>query len=297
MHIAKRIFNKVLRIIEGPPVRDRMVVKVVDASKRTRSAPCFMIGVYRSGTTLLRYILDSHSKIAVPPETNFLHSVADIWHSEWIRKGLQGVGVDEAGLIVRLREFASSILDDYAVAKGKTRWIDKTPSYIDILDFIDLLFGKECRYIMLYRHGLDVANSIATMHERDVLAGPAKRYADEYRQSPRLAFAHYWVDQCEEMLAFESAHSSQCYRIYYERYATEPEKYLPPLFDFLGEPWEPEVLNFNKKQHDFGLQDSRILETRGFKPSMGNYSKWDANEIGSAKEVTADTMIKLGYEI
>lgn len=31
----------------------------------------FLIGVYRSGTTLLRYILDSHSKIAVPPETNY----------------------------------------------------------------------------------------------------------------------------------------------------------------------------------------------------------------------------------
>ena len=76
--------------------------------------------------------------------------------------------------------------------KGNARWIDKTPSYVDILDFIDLLFGKECRYIMLYRYGLDVANSMATAYEREGLAGLAKRYADEYRQSPRLAFAHYW---------------------------------------------------------------------------------------------------------
>lgn len=297
MSLAKRIFNKILRIIEGPPVRDRVVVKVVDTSKRSRSVPCFLIGVYRSGTTLLRYILDSHSMIAVPPETNFLHSAADIWHSEWIRKGLQGVGVDEAGLIERLRDFASSILDDYAVAKGKARWIDKTPSYVDILDFIDLLFGKECRYIMLYRHGLDVANSIATMHERDVLAGPAKRYVDEYKQSPRLAFAHYWVDQCEKMLAFEDARQDQCFRIHYEQFARNPEAYIPPLFEFLGEEWEPGVLNFNKKQHDFGLQDSKILETNRFKPNIGTYNCWSVEEIAAAKEITADTMMKLGYEI
>jgi len=69
------------------------------------------------------------------------------------------------------------------------------------------------------------------------------------------------------------------------------------LFNFLGESWEPEVLNFNKKQHDFGLQDHKILETGGFKPSMGNYRNWDEEEIIAAKEVTADTMIKLGYEI
>jgi hypothetical protein len=72
---------------------------------------------------------------------------------------------------------------------------------------------------------------------------------------------------------------------------------LSPLFDFLGEPWEPEVLNFNKKQHDFGLQDDKILEAGGFKPSTGNYREWNEEEIAAAKEVTADTMIKLGYEI
>ena len=297
MHIAKRIFNKILRIIEGPPVRDRLLVKVVDTSQRRHSEPCFMIGVYRSGTTLLRYILDSHSNIAVPPETNFLHSIADIWGSDWIKKGFQGVGVDEAGLAERLRDFAWNILDDYAAAKGKTRWIDKTPSYIDVLDFIDLLFGKECRYIMLYRHGLDVANSIATMHERDVLAGPAKRYADEYKQSPRLAFAHYWVDQCKKMLSFEEARRDQCFRIHYEQFAQDPEAYIQPLFEFLGEEWEPEVLNFNKKQHDFGLQDHKILETNRFKPNIGTYDCWSTEEIAVAKEITADTMIKLGYEV
>jgi hypothetical protein len=297
MNLARRILNKINTIIHGPPVRDRIVVKVVDSSKRRSLEPGFLIGVYRSGTTLLRYILDSHSKIAVPPETNFLHSLEDLWRSEWVKNGVRGAGIDENALIERLREFAAGILDDYATAKGKSRWIDKTPAYTDILDFLDAMFGGECRYIMLYRHGLDVANSLAIMYEKQVLGGPAKEYADAHSDPPRLTFARYWAEQCEKMMAFEEAHPSQCFRIYYEQYATDPERYLPHLFDFLGEPWEPEVLNFNKKQHDFGLQDDKILETMGFKPSMGKYREWNEEEIAAAKEITADTMIKLGYEI
>ena len=297
MNLPRRVLNRINTIIHGPPVRDRIVVKVVDTANRVSSQPGFLIATYRSGTTLLRYVLDSHSNIAVPPETNFLHPLADVWRSEWVKNGLQGAGVYESSLVDRFREFSSGILDDYATAKGKSRWIDKTPAYVDILDFLDALFGEQCRYIMLYRHGLDVANSLARGYELNVLAGPAKQYADAHNSPPRLTFARYWAEQCEKMLAFEASHPEQCFRIYYEQFARDPEGYIPPLFKFLGEEWEPEVLNFNSKQHDFGLQDNKILETKGFNPSIGNYREWNEEEIAAAKEIAGETMRKLGYEI
>lgn len=300
MNLAKRIINKIVRIVEGPPVRDRIVVRVADASNRRSSEPCFLIGVYRSGSTLLRYILDSHSNIAVPPETNFLYQLAEIWRSEWVKKGLLGIGVDEDVLRIRLRDFVAGIFEDYAMVKGKSRWIDKTPAYIDILDFLDFLIGEQCRYIMLYRHGLDVANSLANAYEKQVLGGPVKQYADAFNQSlrsPRFTYARYWAEQCEKMLTFEETHPTQCYRIYYEQCATEPERYLPPLFEFLGEPWDSEVLNFSRKQHDFGLQDSKILETKRFKPRIGTYHSWTEEEIAATKEIAGDTIRRLGYEI
>ena len=128
---------------------------------------------------------------------------------------------------------------------------------------------------MLYRHGLDVANSLAGMYEKNVLGGPAKIYADNMTGSTRVIFAKYWAEQCEKMLRFEEAHSRQCHRIHYEEYASDPEKYLPPLFDFLEEPWEPDVLDFSKKQHDFGLQDSHIDATSTFSPKTGAYKSWN----------------------
>jgi len=295
MSIGGRLTSRIRRLVGGPPVRERVVLKVVDSSERKQLPPAFLIGVYRSGTTLLRYVLDSHSSIAVPPETNFLCQAAEMWRSEWVRKGLKGAGVDDEGLKKRLRAFAGGVFDDYAAAKGKGRWVDKTPAYIDILDFLDFLFGQECRYIMLYRHGLDVANSLADTYEKKMLGGPPKLFADSFGGPSRVAFASYWARQCEKMMAFEKAHPGQCLRVRYEDYSGAPEKFLRPLFAFLGEPWEEGVLDFNGKKHDFGLQDSKIAGTRTFEPRTGTWGAWDAEELRAAREIISPAATALGY--
>jgi hypothetical protein len=223
--------------------------------------------------------------------------MADLYRSEWVRKGLAGAGVDEEGMRNLLKEFSAGILDNYAVAKEKGRWIDKTPAYIDILDFLNFLYGKECKYIMLYRNGLDVANSLAGMYERNDLGGPAKIFADNMTGSPRVIFAKYWAEQCEKMLSYEEAHSGQCHRIHYESFVSEPQKFLPPLFEFIGEPWEPDVLKFNDRQHDFGLQDSHIAATSTFTPRTKTYKNWNKAELSEAMLFASVTIRKLGYEV
>jgi hypothetical protein len=297
MNIGKRVVNRIKRIFTPPPYRERIVVKTVGSVDRNPSPPCFLIGVYRSGTTLLRFVLDSHSNIAVPPETNFLYELAQMWHSEWVKKGLAGAGVDKECMKSLLKTFASGVLDNYASAKEKGRWIDKTPAYTDILDFLDYLYSEDCKYIMLYRHGLDVADSLAGIYEKNVLGGPAKIYADKMNGSPKAIFARYWAEQCEKMLAFEDAHANQCHRIYYEQYASDPEKHLPPLFEFLGEAWEPDVLKYNEKQHDFGLQDSHIESTSTFSPRSGAYKNWSKEDLTEAMHFASKTIKTLGYKV
>ena len=297
MNLAKRVISRIKHIVSPPPIRERIVVKTIGNDDRChQSPPCFLIGVYRSGTTLLRFVLDSHSNIAVPPETNFLHEMAAMWRSEWVQKGFAGAGVDEDSLRNLFKEFAAGVFDNYAIAKGKSRWIDKTPAYTDILDFLDYLYGKNCKYILLYRHGLDVADSLAGMYEKKVLGGPAKLYADNMTESAKIIFTRYWVEQCEKMLGFAKDNFGQCHRIHYEQFSSDPEKYLPPLFTFLDEPWESDVLKFNEKQHDFGFQDSHIAGTRKFLPRTGSYKSWSKEELSDAMHLASPTLEKLGYE-
>jgi hypothetical protein len=287
-----RILNKLRQCLVAP--RERVVVREINAAARRRLPPGFIVGVYRSGTTLLRFVLDSHPNIAVPPESNFLNGLAEFRDNAWYRKGFLGVGVDAAGLEARLRDFAWGVFDDYAQARGKGRWFDKTPSYAERLDLLDSLFGPSCRYLMLYRHGLDVATSMTRMQGGDVNNGPGKRFA-QLHDSVRVCNAAYWAEQCERMLAFEAAHPAQCFRLRYEDYASEPERFLPPLFAFLGEPWDAGVLRFSDQPHDFGLQDSKILETRGFQPNTGTWRDWPAAELEQARALIAPTLAKLGY--
>jgi len=43
MNLARRVLNKLNTIIHGPPVRDRILVKVVDGSKRKSLKPGFIV--------------------------------------------------------------------------------------------------------------------------------------------------------------------------------------------------------------------------------------------------------------
>jgi protein-tyrosine sulfotransferase len=296
MSLTRRVVNRLRCLIEGPQLRERTVVKTVEAGQ-ARMSPGFIIGVYRSGTTLLRYVLDSHSRIAVPPESNFLLSLAELHDDPWVRKGLRGVGVDDQALRERLRGFAHGIFDDYARAKDKQRWLDKTPGYAAILPFLNAVFGPRCRYIMLYRHGLDVANSMAARCENGVVFGPAKRYVEEAGVTPRVGFARYWAELCGRMLAFEAEHPSQCLRLRYEDYAGDPQRFLPPVFEFLGEPWQPQVLEYHRRTHDFGLQDHKVTENRGFAPVSGTYRDWSADDRRAAGEVAGPVLERLGYDL
>lgn len=294
--IPHRALRRLRRLVEAPPVRERIVIKAAEP-RDEHLDPGFIIGIYRSGTTLLRYVLDSHSRIAVPPESNFLVSLAGFSQDPWVRKGLSGIGVDDEGFIERLREFCWRPLDDYTIAKQKQRWFDKTPSYTNILPFLNQIFGQRCRYLMLYRHGLDVANSMAEGHANKVIFGPAKTYVTDAGVSPRVGYTRYWVDQCAKMQTFEAAHPGQCLRLRYEDFASDPQAHLPPIFAFIGEPWEPGVLEFHQQAHDFGLQDHKIAETRGFKPNIGGYRGWPNEDIDAAMQSAEATLKTLGYEV
>jgi len=295
MKLTQAVTTRLRCLIHGPEVRERIRLQRLESDAHERLPPGFIIGVYRSGTTLLRYVLDSHSRIAVPPESVFLDPLADLWRSDWVRSGFRGLGVEEQELLRRLRDFSWSLFDDYTRAKNKSRWIDKSPVYVKDLDFLEALFGEQCRYIMLYRHGLDVAQSLTRWYKDSAKLGPAESYRKDRKEPPQLACVRYWAAQCRNMLEFEAAHPEQVIRLRYEDFSTEPERFLPPLFGFLGEEWEPSVLNFHDTSHDFGLQDDKILKSKDFAPRTGTYREWPQEVIDQALGEAEEPLQRLGY--
>src|SRR6185295_16377444 len=68
----------------------------------------FVVGVGRSGTTLLRLMLDAHPELAIGPETQFVGELLDLAHD--------GAGTDElVAAMVAARTWPDFGLDPEAV--------------------------------------------------------------------------------------------------------------------------------------------------------------------------------------
>jgi hypothetical protein len=122
----------------------------------------FVVGCSRSGTTLLRAMLDAHPALAVPPESHFALAPSvgalrralrrEPWFALWEIDAPDLRGLDCADAVRAL--FAA-----YAAAQGKPRYADKTPHYVSHLPLLATRF-PEARFVHVVRDGRDVALSL-----------------------------------------------------------------------------------------------------------------------------------------
>jgi hypothetical protein len=207
-------------------------------------------------------------------------------------EGLTAMGFDEAHVRQQLRDLVAYFFEVYAASRGKNRWADKTPSYVDCLDFIESLFGPRCQYLVIFRHGLDVSCSIASMRIREV-----DQHVEECNGDRFAGAARYWALRCEKLLEFQARHPETCLELRYEVLTRQPEPTLRRVFEFLDEPWEPAVLRFHDRPHDhwIGLQDARAAESTGFLQRTGLW-KQQSPEVVERMLAEAGSMLeRLGY--
>lgn len=267
--------------------RKTEVVTVDEADLCAR--PIFVIGTHRSGTSLLRRVLDSHPHIACPPESFFLQHYTSMLRDESTFTGLSNLGFSEAEARKGIARGARYFHEQYRRAKEKPRWADKTPQYVFHLDTLQTLFGPACQYVFIMRHPLDVAFSIwkrgwtfSNMEE-----GTSEQYLP--------AVCRYVVDSGEQQLDFMRRHPQQCHRLYYDRLVDSPAVELRALCRFLEEPWDERMLAHHEQPHDFGTEDPVARGTKGFKGSFGNWQAWDTGQIDLAVSILRPLMERLGY--
>ena len=255
--------------------------------------PIFIISAYRSGSTLLRYIIDSHSKVACPPETDFLLPLAQLIKRERYLAGFTGLGFDRQAIIQRLRKFVIDLYGNYSRSLEKSRWADKSPAYIDCLDFILEIF-PEAQFVMLYRNGLDQSHSFTRggrfTHEA------LSAFSNE-EHDLRVAAIKYWSHAARQMLDFEYTNPHRCFRVRYEDLCEAPENVLQQMFHFLHLEWEPAVLHFHKFPHDAGREGGRVIATTGFSPRTKYYCTWPTQLLITCQEIAELELKALAYTV
>jgi hypothetical protein len=197
-------------------------------------SPIFLVGCQRSGTTMLRLVLDSHSRISCGPETRFLPDLRRIVDEQRDWPRLARFGFPREDWLRRIGDFFGGVHADYATERGKARWADKTPMYALSMDFIAEVF-PDAQFVHLIRDG------------RDVVVSHRKRFG--YFSAVKCVVK--WPRYIRAARAFGAAlPAGQYHELRYEEAVADPDKSLRALFEFLGEEWEDGVLEYADRPHD-----------------------------------------------
>ena len=209
------------------------------AGDRLVEAPVFVICTLRSGSTLLRVLLDSHSQIRSPHELH-LRYVSVNFDKKWSERSMTEFGLDPRGARHLLWD---RLLHRELAASGKSIIADKTPNNVFILDRLREGW-PDARFIFLLRHPGAIARS------RQAYKRP-RRAGRRGRQDPDLILRY-----CEALEAARETYDGHTVR--YEDLTTDPERELRAICSFLGIPFESGMLEYGKYDHGrykFGLGD------------------------------------------
>ena len=263
----------------------RTVIRVVSCDNAGDVTPIFVVGTFRSGTTLLRYLLDTHSRICCPPESKFLLHLAQMRDKESTRSALDSMGLEEGYIRQNLRNLASAFFQPYMVAKGKHLLVDKTPDYVRVLEFIDWLYEGQAQYIMIFRNGLDVAHSMTSTPIEPL----------ESNKTPYTAF-EYWRKDTEIMIEWMQRKKESCHKVVYESLCEDVSGVMSGVLNFIGEEWEDGIMEWYLEAHDRGHEDIKARRQRSIVKSTGNYNHWDEVTIARLKESAQNLHRVIGYD-
>jgi hypothetical protein len=271
--------------------------------------PVFVGGCPRSGTTLLRTMLNSHPHLAVPHETRFLilawrrrNLFGDLTRAEnrryvarWILDQPKGkisrIGIPPDELIEAfaaapptLGSLMAACFSKYAERDGKTRWGDKRPSYSQNLDALFAMF-PDARFVNVVR---DPRACAASMRRAWTHFGRLASAVEVWERTDRTV-----------QRALRKGPSDRITEVRYEDLVADPQAALERLCGFLA--LDPAGIPDMLAYHTGGdLPTGPMHENAGKPVSTASLQRWtddlDAPEIAFVEKVLADRLLHHRYE-
>ncbi|GAA4219100.1 hypothetical protein FHR32_004439 [Streptosporangium album] len=188
-------------------------------------APVFVLSPVRSGSTLLRAVLNAHSMLHAPHELH-VRRLAVGFGTPLAEKAMDALGHNQADLEHLLWD---RVLHRELVRSGKKHVVDKTPANAFAFQRIAACW-PDARFVFLLRHPASIAKS---WHEAD----PDRRNAEEAA-----------LDALRYMKATQRARRALGgLTLRYEDLTESPEDQTRRICDFLNIPWEPGMLSYGEQ--------------------------------------------------
>lgn len=234
--------------------------------RRLPAPPVFIGGAPRSGTTLLISILGSHSHIhAIDYETTVFHPgfrPEKLVAALLLRPGNRGLN---------------------RIGPDKNRYCEKTPGNIRHIDRIMEFYSGRVRCINIVRDGRDVVTS---RHP-----GDPGRYWVPIRR---------WVE--DVTCGLEAERRGQVMTVRYEDLVARPEPTLRELCDYLDEPFEPGMLDYQNSGSSISEMARMAWDRNAEAINTRSLRKWEKPEHRqrlaefNANEQAVRLLHELGYD-
>jgi hypothetical protein len=245
-------------------------------------------------------MLNAHLEVAVPPESRF---VVELWegrdevdahallsrierHPRW---ALWDISIDAVGRELPPRPTYAQIMSAaylaYAHARGRARWGDKTPRYVEHISLLARLW-PDARFVHLIRDGRDVALSYA-----DVPFGPksVSRAADLWARRVRAGVS-----------AGRALGPRRYLETHYEHFVADPERHARILCGFLDLPFDPGMLDRGERSQEVILPRAARLNPHVAERPREKLRSWRKEMSRAHVEVfeaaAGDVLAELGYE-
>jgi protein-tyrosine sulfotransferase len=266
------------------------------------AAPIFILGHPRSGTTLLRYIIDTHPKICCPAELQLGELCEHLYRIMELTAGRVTISDKEARRrqsIKKTRRIASRIMEDYCKAKDKPLWCEKSPGNLLYPGILQAVFPT-ARYICLLRHCLDVVSSclqIWPLVSGSVPIFLQQHYDIEDRDMVSTVI-HSWSDHTNRMLNLADEKPETYFPIKFESLITDPCPTLKRMFEFLGVEWDEKLIDaVFSTNHETGPGDLKVIASRGIsKDRMGKGASVSVDHVRPSLLGSMNALLdRLGY--
>ncbi len=227
----------------------------------------FIVGVPRSGTTLVQSLLAAHSAVTSFTESHFFSRhfavlprsssvVLTRDPTERLRDFLAENRVEPRAAIamedrvrstmparfllpLRTRRVAREllgVLDELALLEGVSNWVEKTPRHLRYVPFLERLYGgsQRPRFVHVIREGLETVASLYTASQNWERSYDLETCVERWNSDVRFSLAR--------------ASEPTDHFVFYEELTARPEATLKRLIEKLGLDWQPRMFDRYAKE-------------------------------------------------
>jgi hypothetical protein len=242
----KNTTNRMLRGFGYEVVRMRRSAAAASAANATPlaggdrllHAPVFLLSPVRSGSTLLRMVLDSHPELHAPHELHLRDLKVDL-STDYVEKAMAELELDARELQLLLWD---RVLHYELARSGKRTIVNKTPNDVFVWRRIAGCW-RDARFIFLLRHPGDVVASWWKARPH---------YSEEEVVNSILSYTTAVEEARQELPGVT---------VRYEELLADPATETKRLCEFLGVEWQPGMLEYGQAKE------------RSFKAGLGDWSK------------------------